>query len=99
MNNGWMKMSKKIKIILIICGIVLVSFLIYRLNYWYHTRISSKTPQAKSVNCPNDKPIKGNAQSGIYHIPDGQYYIKTRPERCFATEEEAQKADYRKSKK
>jgi len=64
---------------------------------WYHTRISSYTPQASGWNCPVGKPIKGNAQSGVYHVPRGQYYNKTKPERCFTTEQEAQKAGYRKS--
>ena len=66
---------------------------------WYHTRISPYTPQASGWNCPANKPIKGNAQSGIYHMPGGEYYNKTKPERCFATEQEAQKAGYRRSKR
>lgn len=66
---------------------------------WYTTRISPHTPQTTRINCPTDKPIKGNAQSGIYHVPGGQYYHATRPERCFATEANAVTAGYRKSTK
>ena len=50
-------------------------------------------------SCPPDSPIKGNRQSGIYHVPGGQYYNATNPEECFATETEAQSAGYRASKR
>jgi hypothetical protein len=46
--------------------------------------------------------IKGNVNSKgekIYHVPGGQYYDKTIPEQWFNTEEEAQKAGYRKSQR
>lgn len=82
--------------IIISCVLIVVGWLIWN---WYHTRISPHTPQSKAVNCPNNKLIKANAQSGIYHVPSGQYYHKTKPEKCFATEEDAQKAGYRKSKR
>jgi micrococcal nuclease len=53
--------------------------------------------------CPADRPIKGNrtTRSGacIYHVPGGEYYFKTVPEDCFASEEEAQAAACRKSKR
>ena len=92
-------MSKTVKILLIIGGIVILISAGLWVNHWYHTRISPNTPQANTGDCPSDKPIKGNAQSGIYHMPGGQYYKETRPERCFATEQEAQEAGYRKSKR
>lgn len=59
---------------------------------------SSTIPQTDRTNCPADQPIKGNAQSKIYHLPDAKYYDQTKPEECFATEQEATKAGYRKSK-
>ena len=90
-------MNKTTKIILITSGIIVLIAAGLWVNNWYHTRISPNTPQASTWNCPADKPIKGNAQSGIYHIPGGQYYKETKPERCFATEQDAQKAGYRKS--
>lgn len=62
-------------------------------------RISPDTPQTSRMDCPDDQPIKGNAQSGIYHMRYGQYYDKTSPERCFATEEEAREAGYRASER
>lgn len=66
---------------------------------WYHTRISPYTPQASSYDCPVDKPIKGNAQSGIYHVPGGASYGRTKAEKCFATESDALSAGYRASKR
>jgi len=46
--------------------------------------------------------IKGNINSSgekIYHIPGGIYYEQTIPEVWFKTEEEAQAAGFRKSKR
>jgi micrococcal nuclease len=56
-------------------------------------------PQADTTDCPPDKPIKGNAQSMIYHVPSGDFYEKTKPEVCFAAERDAEAAGYRKSKR
>lgn len=49
-------------------------------------------------NCPAGYPIKGNADSGIYHVPGGRSYNATKPEECFATESAARAAGYRKAK-
>lgn len=46
--------------------------------------------------------IKGNINSKgekIYHVPGGQFYDKTNAEQLFNTEQEAQAAGYRKSKR
>ncbi|MHA6525796.1 sunset domain-containing protein [Tessaracoccus sp. G1721] len=48
--------------------------------------------------CPASHPIKGNANSGIYHVKGQQYYNATKAEECFATESAAIAAGYRKSK-
>src|SRR5688572_9637956 len=34
--------------------------------------------------CPDGYPIKGNANSGIFHVPGGRFYERTIPERCYA---------------
>lgn len=95
MNKLWI-----ITIILIILGIAIAVLLIWRINIWNKTRISPDTPQnLYSCECPSDRPIKGNAQSGIYHMPNGTYYDRTCAERCFATEDEAIDAGYRGSKR
>lgn len=52
-------------------------------------------------NCPISYPIKGNINTNkktmIYHLPDGSFYKRTKPEECFASEKDAQDAGYRKS--
>ena len=54
--------------------------------------------------CPLTHPIKGNfsTYSGepcIYHMKGGQFYGKTKPERCFSTEEDAVKDGCRRLKR
>lgn len=54
--------------------------------------------------CPSTHPIKGNftTYSGercIYHVPGGRFYNKTKPERCYATAEEAKADGCRASKR
>lgn len=51
-----------------------------------------------SGSCPVDYPIKGNANSRIYHRPADGSYNQTIPEYCFATEEDAQAAGFRPRK-
>jgi len=57
---------------------------------------SRTTPSLGS--CPSWAPIKGNASSGIYHVPGGGSYDKTNPEECFSTEQAAVDAGYRKAR-
>ena len=61
-------------------------------------RPSSTAPNA-DFSCPSWAPIKGNASSGIYHVPSGAFYDRTNPEECFVSESAAIKAGYRKSKR
>lgn len=54
--------------------------------------------------CPATHPIKGNftTYSGercIHHVPAGQFYNRTKPERCYATEEEAERDGCRRSRR
>ncbi|MBO1770905.1 cell wall-binding repeat-containing protein [Agrococcus sp. TF02-05] len=55
-------------------------------------------PISGTWNCPSWAPIKGNADSMIYHMPSGRYYASTNPEECFRTEAAAIAAGYRKSR-
>lgn len=48
-----------------------------------------------SLSCPEGFPVKGNAQSKVYHAPQSRSYAKTVAELCFATAEAAQAAGYR----
>jgi large subunit ribosomal protein L17 len=50
------------------------------------------------IDCPPEFPIKGNAQSKIYHAPESRVYGQTIAEFCFATAEAAQAAGYRPPK-
>ncbi|MDW3217496.1 MAG: hypothetical protein R8F63_02680 [Acidimicrobiales bacterium] len=49
--------------------------------------------------CPATHPIKGNAQSGIFHVPGGMSYERTVPERCYASEADAEADGFRKAKR
>lgn len=60
-----------------------------------------ETPAPGSITI-GECTIKGNINSRgekIYHMPDQQFYDVTKPEEMFCTEEEAQNAGYRKSKR
>jgi large subunit ribosomal protein L17 len=46
--------------------------------------------------CPPDYPVKGNAQSMIYHTAESRVYEQTIPEFCFASAQEAEAAGFRK---
>lgn len=45
--------------------------------------------------CPPDFPVKGNAQSKIYHTRESRTYEQTIPEFCFASAEAAEAAGFR----
>ncbi len=49
--------------------------------------------------CPASHLIKGNADSGIFHVPGGQSYERTVPERCYATAEDAVDDGFRQAKR
>ena len=49
-------------------------------------------------SCPAGYPIKANDNSGIYHVPDGRFYDRTGPERCYARAEDAEADGYRAAK-
>lgn len=53
--------------------------------------------QPRGWNCPSWAPIKGNAESGIYHVEGGAFYNRTIPEACFSSEAAARNDGYRKS--
>jgi len=57
---------------------------------------------AGPYTCPGSHPIKGNKSSSgerIYHVPGGQSYDRTDPERCYATEADAQANGYRRAQR
>lgn len=52
----------------------------------------------ETTECPEGYPIKGNAQSMIYHEPGQTSYPPTVAEFCFASSEAAEAAGYRRSR-
>ena len=54
---------------------------------------------APNGGCPADFPIKGNANSNLYHTPDSPFYYRTKAELCFANEEAARKNGYYSAKR
>ena len=61
-------------------------------------------PPQDAGTCPATNPIKGNfpTDSGercIYHPPGGECYRRTKPERCYASAEEAVQDGGRASKR
>ena len=49
--------------------------------------------------CPLSHPVKGNTNSGIYHLPGGRFYDSTMPERCYRDESAAEADGMRASKR
>jgi len=60
-------------------------------------------PPTDVWTCPASHPIKGNLTTRtsecIYHVRGGAFYGKTKPERCYATDDEARQAGCRRSKR
>jgi hypothetical protein len=48
--------------------------------------------------CPVSHPIKAKLASGIYHVPGGANYERTKPDRCYADEAAAVADGLRRSK-
>ena len=49
--------------------------------------------------CPLTHPVKGNANSGIFHVPGGRFYDSTVPERCYRDGSAAEADGMRASKR
>jgi hypothetical protein len=48
--------------------------------------------------CPISHPVKANDNSGIFHVPEGRFYGRTKPERCYSDAEAAIADGYRQAK-
>ena len=58
------------------------------------------SPARSDGSCPDSAAIKGNVASGgerIYHLPGGDFYTRTRAERCFGSRRDAEAAGFRAS--
>ncbi len=50
-------------------------------------------------SCPASHPVKAKLSSGIYHVPGGGNYERTRPDRCYADAEAAEADGLRAAKR
>ena len=55
--------------------------------------------EATDGACPDSHPIKGNADSMIFHVPGGMSYERTKAERCYCTAEDAEADNFRQAKR
>ncbi len=49
-------------------------------------------------SCPLSHPIKANDNSGIFHVPGGRFYERTKAERCYVDADAALADGYRQAK-
>ncbi|MGB3733378.1 MAG: hypothetical protein WA964_00375 [Ilumatobacter sp.] len=49
-------------------------------------------------SCPVSHPVKANDNSGIFHVPGGRFYDRTKPERCYSDADAAVADGYRRAK-
>jgi hypothetical protein len=49
-------------------------------------------------SAPASHPVKAKDSSGIFHVPGGRFYDRTKPDRCYATAAAAESDGYRPSK-
>ena len=55
-------------------------------------------PPLADGTCPDGHPVKANDNSGIFHVPGGRFYERTKPERCYADADHAAADGYRPAK-
>ena len=55
-------------------------------------------PPDPDGGCPDGYPVKANDKSGIFHVPGGRFYERTRPDRCYPDTGSAIADGYRQAK-
>jgi hypothetical protein len=55
-------------------------------------------PANDDGSTPDGHPVKVKESSGIFHVPGGRFYDRTRPDRCYPTAAAAEADGYRRSK-
>lgn len=50
-------------------------------------------------SCPDGYPVKAKVASRIFHVPDGAFYGRTVPDRCYSTAAAAEADGFRPSKR
>lgn len=48
--------------------------------------------------CPVSHPVKANMESGIFHVPEGRHYERTKADRCYRDPDTAEAEGLRQSK-
>ena len=49
--------------------------------------------------CPHGFPVKAKVASRIFHVPEGAFYDRTRPDRCYPRAAAAEADGFRASKR
>jgi hypothetical protein len=55
-------------------------------------------PGNEDGSAPASHPVKVKESSGIFHVPGGRFYDRTKPDRCYPTAAAAEADGYRRSK-
>jgi hypothetical protein len=55
-------------------------------------------PANEDGSTPAGHPVKVKESSGIFHVPGGRFYDRTKPDRCYPTAAAAETDGYRRSK-
>ena len=55
-------------------------------------------PANEDGSTPAGHPVKVKESSGIFHVPGGRFYDRTKPDRCYPTAAAAEAVGYRRSK-
>jgi len=55
-------------------------------------------PGNEDGSTPAGHPVKVKESSGIFHVPGGRFYDRTKPDRCYPTAAAAEADGYRRSK-
>jgi hypothetical protein len=55
-------------------------------------------PANDDGTAPTTHPVKAKESSGIFHMPGGRFYDRTKPDRCYPTAAAAEADGYRRSK-
>ena len=50
-------------------------------------------------SCPDGYPVKVKLSSGIFHVPGGMNYERTRPDRCYVSAASAEADGFRQSQR
>jgi large subunit ribosomal protein L17 len=66
-----------------------------RLSFASQEAENGMVPGDGTADCPDGYPVKGNADSMIFHVEGDSTYERTIPEFCFASTDAAEAAGYR----